>query len=101
MSATAAKRADAAPRIQGVEIPDSRLCRQITELVRDTESDLLFHHSSRVWCFAALTGLRRGLPFDRELLYAGAMFHDMGLTRQHGSRTAAGRSMFARPRSAR
>jgi hypothetical protein len=66
--------------------PDSKLAREITELVRDTESDLLFNHSSRVYFFATLTGQRRGLAFDRELLYAGAMFHDMGLTPQHGSR---------------
>jgi hypothetical protein len=71
--------------IDTVAIPDSRLARQITELVRDTESPLLFHHSSRVYYFAALAGLRRGLTFDRELLYAGAMFHDMGLTHQHSS----------------
>jgi hypothetical protein len=32
-------------------------------------------------------GLRRGLRFDGELLYAGAMFHDMGLTRRHSSET--------------
>jgi len=73
--------------IRSIDIPDSKLCRRITELVRDTESDLLFNHSSRVYCFAALTGLRRGLPFDRELLYAGAMLHDMGLTPRHSSRT--------------
>jgi hypothetical protein len=73
--------------IRSIDIPDSKLCRRITELVRDTESDLLFNHSSRVYCFAALTGLRRSLPFDRELLYAGAMFHDMGLTPRHSSRT--------------
>lgn len=71
--------------IDTVAIPDSRLARQITELVRDTETPLLFHHSSRVYYFAALAGLRRGLTFDRELLYAGAMFHDMGLTHQHSS----------------
>jgi len=76
--------ADIAPT---VEIPDTKLCRQITELVRDTESDLLFNHSSRVYYFAALTGVRRELSFDRELLYAGAMFHDMGLTTQHSSRS--------------
>ena len=35
----------------------------------------------------ALTGRRRSLRFERELLYAGAMFHDMGLIRQHSSRT--------------
>jgi hypothetical protein len=67
------------------EIPDSALARAITEYVRDTESSLLFHHSSRVYYFAALAGIRRGLSFDRELLYAGAMFHDMGLTPQHRS----------------
>ncbi|HSZ52426.1 MAG TPA: HD domain-containing protein [Caulobacteraceae bacterium] len=66
--------------------PDSKLAREITQLVRDTESDLLFNHSSRVYHWAALTGERRGLSFDRELLYAGAMFHDMGLTPQHSSK---------------
>jgi hypothetical protein len=73
--------------IERIGIPDSKLCKEITELVRDTESELLFNHSSRVYNFGALTGLRRGQQFDRELLYAGAMFHDMGLTRQHSSQT--------------
>jgi hypothetical protein len=71
---------DATPRsVAGVVIPDSKLAREVTELVRDTESPLLFHHSSRVYHWGALTGRRRGLRFDPELLYAGAMFHDMGL----------------------
>jgi hypothetical protein len=73
--------------IEGIGIPDSKLCNEVTELVRDTESELLFNHSSRVYYFGALTGLRRGLKFNRELLYAGAMFHDMGLTRRHSSQT--------------
>ena len=71
--------------IEGIVIPDSRLAREITELVRDTESDLLFHHSSRVYYFGALAGQQRGLKFDAELLYAGAMFHDMGLTPHYSS----------------
>jgi hypothetical protein len=71
--------------VQGVSIPDSRLAREITELVRDTESPLLFHHSSRVYYFGALAGMHRELSFDPELLYAGAMFHDMGLTPQYSS----------------
>jgi HD superfamily phosphodiesterase len=41
--------------------------------------------SSRVYYFGALAGKHRGLSFDPELLYAGAMFHDMGLTHQHSS----------------
>jgi len=71
--------------LAGVVIPDSKLAREVTELVRDTESALLFHHSSRVYYWGALTGKRRGLRFDPELLYAGAMFHDMGLTTAHAS----------------
>jgi len=75
------------PSIHRVGIPDSKIAREITELVRDTESPLLFHHSSRVYYFGVLAGKHRGLSFDSELLYAGAMFHDMGLTRQHSSAT--------------
>lgn len=68
-----------------IAIPDTQLAREITELVRDTESPLLFHHSSRVYYFAALAGRQRGLEYDPELLYAGTMFHDMGLTSAHSS----------------
>ena len=64
----------------GIKIPDSKMARDLTQLIRDTESDLLFHHSTRVYLFGVLTGLRRGLTYDPELLYAGAMFHDIGLT---------------------
>jgi len=71
--------------VQGVGIPDSQLARAITELVRDTESPLLFHHSSRVYYFGALAGKHQNLSFDPELLYAGAMFHDMGLTPKYSS----------------
>lgn len=69
----------------GIRVPDSRLSREITELVRDTEPPILFHHSSRVYYWGSLAGKRRGLRFDPELLYAGAMFHDMRLTHPHSS----------------
>lgn len=67
-------------------IPDSKLARTITEFIRDTETELLFNHSSRVYHFGALAGLHRNLTFDRELLYAGAMFHDVGLMPSHSSK---------------
>ncbi len=72
-------------QLAGIKIPDSKLASEITELVRETETPLLFHHSSRVYYWGALAGKRRGLRFDPELLYAGAMFHDMGLTHKHSS----------------
>jgi hypothetical protein len=71
--------------IAGIAIPDSSLARAATQLVRDTEPDLLFHHSRRVFLFGALTGQRRGLRFDAELLYVGALFHDMGLVPAYSS----------------
>ena len=73
------------PTINGIQVPNSKLGRAITEFVRDTENDLLFHHSSRVFYFGALAGQDRGLRFDAELLYAGAMFHDVGLVPAHSS----------------
>jgi len=84
MSATIKDRAKGTS-ISGVMIPDSKLAREATELVHDTESMLLFNHSTRVYYFASLAGKRRGLKFDPELLYVAAMFHDMGLTPRYSS----------------
>ena len=42
----------------------------------------VFHHSRRVFFFGSLQGRKRGLSFDPELLYIGAMFHDVGLNEQ-------------------
>jgi len=53
--------------------------------VRDTETPLLFHHQAAFYYWALWQAKRRGSSFDPELLYAGAMFHDMGLTYQHSS----------------
>ena len=78
--------AASAQHIAGIAIPDTPLVREITEYIRDTEDDLLFNHSRRVFLFGALQGRRRGLQPDPELLYAGAMFHDIGLT--EGYRTS-------------
>lgn len=73
--------------IAGIHLPDSCLAREATELVRDTETALLFHHSRRVFLFGALAGERRQLAFDAEMLYIGAMFHDMGLMPAYSSAT--------------
>jgi hypothetical protein len=76
---------DPADTVAGLTVPDTTLARDITEFVREAEDDLLFHHSRRVYFFGALQGRRRGLEPDPELLYAGAMFHDVGLTEPHRS----------------
>jgi hypothetical protein len=85
MTTTAHPTAIESTAVSGITIPDSTLCREITEFIRDTETTLLFNHSSRVFYFGALAGKRRGLKFDPELLYAGAMFHDLGLIPSYSS----------------
>jgi HD superfamily phosphodiesterase len=69
--------------LAGIVIPDTALVRDTTDFIREAENDLLFHHSRRVFFFGALQGVRRGLQPDLELLYVGAMFHDLGLTEQY------------------
>ncbi len=71
--------------IAGIELPDTPLVRDTTDFVRAHENDLLFDHSRRVFFFGALQGLRRGLQPNLELLYVGAMFHDVGLTERYRS----------------
>lgn len=65
--------------LAGVAVPDTRLAAAATELVQDTTSELIYHHSRRVYWFGSLLAQNRGLSFDPELLYVGAMFHDLGL----------------------
>lgn len=69
--------------IADIVIPDTPLVHEVTEFIREAEDDLLFDHSRRVFLFGALQGRRRGLTPDLELLYVGAMFHDLGLTQPY------------------
>ncbi|GAA1176495.1 HD domain-containing protein [Pseudonocardia alaniniphila] len=69
--------------ISDVEIPDTRLVAEATELVREATIPLVYHHSRRVYLFGSLRGRAQGLRFDPELLYVGAMFHDLGLTAKY------------------
>jgi hypothetical protein len=69
--------------IANIAIPDSALVREATDFIRNAEDDLLFDHSRRVFLFGALQGRRLGLQPDLELLYVGAMFHDLGLTERY------------------
>jgi hypothetical protein len=71
--------------IAGISIPDSTIARETTEFVQDVSTQLLFDHSRRVFLWGSLQGDRRGLDYDPELLYVGAMFHDIGLVEGHRS----------------
>lgn len=74
-------------QLTSIVIPDSQLAKEVTEFVRDTSTNLLFNHSSRVYYFAAIRGKQLGLEYDPELLYTGAMFHDIGLIPEFSSQS--------------
>jgi HD domain len=62
-------------------VPDTRLCREATELVREASPPHLFNHCLRSWHFAALLGERHAVAHDPEVLYLGTIMHDIGLVR--------------------
>jgi hypothetical protein len=43
----------------GIKIPDSKIAREATELVRQHETEMLFNHSVRVFAFGAMKGVRQ------------------------------------------
>jgi len=75
--------ATSAQTAAGVTVPDTKLAREATELIRDRTSDLVYHHSRRVFFWGSLQGRNRDLSYDPELLYIGAMFHDLGLNEEY------------------
>jgi hypothetical protein len=60
-----------AETIAGIKIPDSKMAKDLTELIRDKEPELL---SRRVYLFGALAGQRRGLAYDPSYSMSGPCF---------------------------
>ncbi len=75
--------ATSAQTAAGVTVPDTKLAREATELIRDRTTDLVYNHSRRVFFWGSLQGRNRDLSYDPELLYIGAMFHDLGLNEEY------------------
>jgi hypothetical protein len=73
--------------ISGIQLPDSQIAREATELVRQHEPEILFNHSVRVYVFGAMKGTRQNIKFDPELLYLAALFHDLGLIDKYDTET--------------
>jgi hypothetical protein len=61
------------------------LAKEATDILREYSTGLLFNHSVRVYLFAAEQGHQQKLPFDAELLYVAAAFHDLGLIKKYSS----------------
>jgi hypothetical protein len=65
--------------IAGVEIPRTTTAVEATRAIRGTTSELIYHHSRRVFLFGAMHARSHGLEPDPELLYLAALYHDTGL----------------------
>jgi hypothetical protein len=66
--------------IAGVDIPDTTLARETLEFVRGESAPVVFNHVLRTFVIGELIGRARGLKFDSELFFLGAICHDLGQT---------------------
>ncbi|GGG71135.1 HD domain-containing protein [Edaphobacter dinghuensis] len=66
-------------------VPDTLLAREATGLLHEFSTPLLFNHSHRVFFWANEMGRRSGQPYDQELLFICAAFHDLGLLEKFSS----------------
>ena len=71
--------------LAGINIPDSTIATQATELLLEHGTEFIYNHSLRVFLFGSLNGQRNHRAYDPELLYVSALFHDLGLTPHYSS----------------
>src|SRR6266511_2340039 len=66
----------------GVTVPDTKLARDATELVRESTTDLVYHHSRRVWTAIALhttPGIPQFMEPEVALVTAGVEYDVLGI----------------------
>jgi len=70
-------------------IPDSTSAAAALEVASAYLSPALLSHSHRVYLWAAALGTQDGIPYDAELAFVAAMFHDISLVPVFDSHTVA------------
>lgn len=71
--------------LEGLQPPDTNLVRDAFDFADDMQGVELMRHSWRTYYWAMLLGGYRKLEVDRELLFAAAILHDVGLARERTS----------------
>ncbi len=66
-------------RLADIHVPNSLDAERAAEAAVAWCSRALMEHNHRAYLWSAARGIEMGLPFDAELLYVAAMFHDLGL----------------------
>ncbi len=66
--------------VSAIPFPDSSVALAANQLVLEASPPFLYYHCVRTYVFAHVLGSRERLHYDQELLYLGALLHDLGLT---------------------
>ena len=69
--------------IELLSVPDTAAARRAEAICREVSSESLANHCFRSYAWGALLGIRDGVAWDAELLYAASMLHDIGLTPEY------------------
>jgi hypothetical protein len=64
----------------GITVIDTPLVSRAMEIARTHSDPFLFNHAVRSWLFAVRLGQLQGIPHDAEVVAAGSLLHDIGLT---------------------
>src|SRR5919197_463229 len=84
--------------------PTGMIAADARSLSERVSPPFLFNHAARTYLLACLFARLDGVPLDRELVYVGALLHDVGLTpafdgpRCFENESAAAAAAFARSR---
>lgn len=77
--------AELAPALpEDLVAPDSAICQQAEELLRDLRPSEIVGHSYRTYCWARILARRDRVKHDSEVLYVAALLHDLGLAAPNG-----------------
>lgn len=69
--------------IGGLIAPDTEFTRKAASIVGRVHNAAMMGHVHRTWWFAEFLGNKRGLKFDREIVYLASLYHDLGLTDEY------------------
>lgn len=67
------------PGVAAARLPDSPVCIAAMDLARRHSPPFLYNHLLRTYAFGEAAGRAQGLHYDSEMLFLGAMLHDLGL----------------------
>jgi hypothetical protein len=71
--------------VAGVRIPNTSVATLATQFVSRVTPLWLLNHLLRTYVFAELLGRRSAMKYNSELLYLGAIMHDLGLSDEFAS----------------